>query len=276
MERAAHKQAGERAKRATEALRCCMLCPRECGVDRIAGEKGYCRLDGSVRCFREVLHWGEEEQLVPSHQVYFAGCNLRCEYCTVSEWNNEPGSAEVIDMDDLVRTIASRQQEGARTLNLLGGEPAVNLHGVLELLARLEPETQVVWNSNMYYCELVEELLAGLVDVYLPDLKCGSDRCSASLLGADDYLTVAKQNILRALKHGDVIVRHFVLPGHDKCCLRPILTWLADAVGDVKVSLRGDYVPPAEATAAPTEYLGQDDFGKARNLAGKLGLNLVE
>jgi putative pyruvate formate lyase activating enzyme len=276
MDRAAHKQAGERAKRAVEALRCCKLCPRQCGVDRIAGEKGYCRLDDSVRCFREVLHWREEQQLIPSHQVYFAGCNLRCEYCTVSEWNNEPWAGEQIDIDDLVRTIARRRHEGAKTLNLLGGEPAVNVHGVLELLARLEPETQVVWNSNMYYNEIVDELMAGLVDVYLPDLKCGSDQCAEVLLGADDYVKVAKQNILRAQGHADVIVRHFVLPGHDKCCLKPVLSWLVEEMPDVKLSLRGDYVPPAEAVAAPTEYLRQGDFRKARNLAGKLGLNLIE
>ena len=276
MDYKAHKEAPKRVRLAREALHCCRLCPRQCAVNRIAGEKGYCRLDDSVRCFREMLFWGDEEQLVPSHQVYFAGCNLRCEFCPVFEWNNEPWMAREMDIDNLSRTIANRRMEGAKTLNLAGGEPAVNLHGILQLLARVEPETMVVWNSNMYYGEIVDELMTGLVDVYLADFKCGNDRCAKALLGAEDYVEVAKQNMLSACKHADIIVRHLVLPGHNECCLKPILHWLAEEMPRTKLSLRSDYVPPAEAIAAPKKYLQKDELQKVEDLAGKMGLNLVQ
>jgi putative pyruvate formate lyase activating enzyme len=213
MDYKAHKQAPHRARLAREALNCCRLCPRQCGVNRIVGEKGYCRLDDSVRCFREMLYSGEEQQLIPSHQIYFAGCNLRCEFCPVFEWNNKPWMAREMDIDDLSQTIANRRMEGARTLNLVGGEPAVNLHGILELLARVGPETQVVWNSNMYYREIVDELMTGLVDVYLADLKCGNDRCAKALVGAEDYVQVAKQNTLRACKHRTSLCATWSCPG---------------------------------------------------------------
>ena len=178
MEPQAHKEVGGRIKQARAAMRCCKLCPRQCGVDRTAGQTGFCGLDDSARCFREMVYYGEEEELTPSHQVYFTGCNLRCEFCTVAEWNEQPMSAPVTDFDNLCKKIEFQRKNGAITLNLLGGEPSVNLCGILELLERVEPSTKVVWNSNMYYLDVVDDLMAGLIDVYVADLKCGNGKCA--------------------------------------------------------------------------------------------------
>jgi putative pyruvate formate lyase activating enzyme len=272
----AHKEAFERAELARQALRNCNLCPCRCGVDRTAGEKGYCGLDDTVRCFREMLYCGEENELNPSHQVEFAGCNLRCESCIVAEWNEYPMAAEEIDFDDMALKITDRQSKGAKTLNLVGGEPAVNLHGILELLGRVEPQIKVVWNSNMYYNELVNELTTGLVDIYLADFKCGNNKCAESLLGASNYTEIVRENVLKAAEHADVIIRHIVMPGHNQCCLKPILEWLADKLPNVKLSLRDNYVPPVQAVFAPPGYLTQKEMQMAVGLARSMGLNLIE
>jgi len=276
MNPAAHKEAHRRAGIAREALKSCRLCPRNCGVDRTTGATGYCGIDDSVRCYREVLYDGEEDDLNPSHHIYFAGCNLRCEFCTVAEWNESPDAAEETDIVALKDKITERIRQGARTLNLLGGEPAVNIAGILELLSQLACETMVVWNSNMYYNDVVDELIEGLVDVYLADLKVGNSRCAEAMLGAADYLEVTKKNILKASSRGRVIVRHVILPGHTKCCLVPVLHWLAEEARSVEVSLRGDYFPPAEAVAAPAGYLSGNEFQNALQLAAQLRLNLVK
>ena len=272
----AHNEAADRVKTAREMLYCCGLCPRQCGVNRIAGETGYCGLGGTARCFREMLHDAEEQQLNPSHQIYLTGCNLRCAFCTVAEWNEEPQAAEELDINKLKERIEYRKRQGARTLNLLGGEPTVSLPGIIELLSHLEPATQVVLNSNMYYNDCVDELMDGLIDIYLADLKCGNSSCAEALLDASDYVEVAKENIMKANRHAEVIVRHLILPGHRECCLEPILNWLAEELPEVKVSLRNDYTPPAEVTAAPTEYLEQADVRDALDRARQLGLNLVK
>jgi len=276
MDYQAHSQASERAKLAREALTNCNLCPRQCGIDRTAGEKGFCGLDDTVRCFLEMLYYGEESELVPSHQIHFTGCNLRCEFCVVAEWNEEPLVAKEMDFDDMAKRIAHRQRKGAKTLNFLGGEPAVNLHGVLELISRVDSEIRVVWNSNMYYNDIVDKLMAGLVDVYLADFKCGNNNCAEFLLGANNYIEVVKRNILKAAKHADVIIRHIVIPGHSECCLKPIFEWLATEIPDVKLSLRGNYVPPIPVTSAPAEYLKPDDMQSAVDLARNMGLKLVK
>lgn len=276
MDHEAHREAVDRAKQAREMLTRCNLCPHQCGVNRTTGQKGRCVLDDTVRCFREMLYCGEEQELIPSHQIHFAGCNLRCEFCVVAEWNEQPFMAKKLDFEDMAKRIAYRQSQGAKTLNLLGGEPAVNLHGVLEMLARVDARIRVVWNSNMYYNDVVDDLMAGLVDVYLADLKCGNSSCAEALLGAKNYVTVAKQNILKATNHADVIVRHLVMPGHIECCLKPILKWLAKELPEVKLSLRGNYIPPAEAVSAPKEYLKKEDMETASDLAGGMGLRLIK
>jgi putative pyruvate formate lyase activating enzyme len=87
---------------------------------------------------------------------------------------------------------------------------------------------------------------------------------------------VAKNNILRAVRHSDVIVRYLVLPGHSDCCLEPILGWLSAELPNVKLSLRGNYVPPVAATAAPLQYLQPDELKRAEHLAAEKGLTLVQ
>jgi putative pyruvate formate lyase activating enzyme len=261
---------------AEKHLRHCRLCPRNCGADRTAGQRGYCGLDDKAHCFREMLHPAEEAELTPSHQVYFSGCNLRCGYCTVVEWNEQPLAVPEMDVEELVRAVDRRRQQGARNVNLLGGEPTASLPGILALLARVRTTTQVVLNSNMYYNDCVDDLLRGWIDVCLADLKCGSRRCAAELLDAEDYVEVARRTIRMAAEHADLIVRHLLLPGHQDCCMKPTLQWLAAELPQVKVSLRTNYVPPIEAQFAPKQYVTNREAEAALEYARHLGLHLIQ
>lgn len=268
-------KAAEAADLAEDNLRCCRLCPRDCRVDRSAGQRGYCGLDDKTRCFREMLHNAEEAELTPSHQVYLAGCNLRCEFCTVPEWNAQPLEVQELDLDWMAGRIELRREQGAGNVNLLGGEPTVSLPGVLRLIGRIPPESRVVLNSNMYYNDCVDKLLRGFVDICLADLKCGNSRCAQLLLDASDYVETARRNICLAEAHCSVIIRHLILPGHAECCLRPTLQWIAAEAPDAKVSLRSNYVPPAEAASAPLGYVGRSEAQAAVDYAQELGLKLI-
>lgn len=269
-------EAAGAVKIARRWLKDCDLCPRHCHVDRTAGERGYCGLDDKARCFREMLHTAEEAELTPSHQIYFAGCNLRCEYCTVSEWNEQPLAVEQMDVGEILAAIERRKQQGARNVNLLGGEPTISLPGVLELVGRLGRGSQVVLNSNMYYNVCVDTLLRGFVDIVLADLKCGDSHCAEALLHASDYGDVARRNVRLASEHAEVIIRHLLLPGHTECCLKPTLDWIAAEMPGAKVSLRTNYVPPVTAEAAPLGYLDRTEIEAAIDYAGDLGLRLIE
>ncbi len=276
MDIALNKDISERIKLAKTAITNCNLCPRNCGVNRTTGEKGFCQLDETVRYFREVLYFDEEKELVPSYQIFFSGCNLRCEYCAVSQWNEQPAISQKIDYDEMANRISLNFNQGAKTLNLLGGEPAINLHGILELLSRIDSGIKIVWNSNMYYNYIVDDLINGIVDICLADFKCGSKDCAKKMLGEENYIKIIKQNILRASEHSDVIIRHILIPGHEKCCLEPIMKWIKAEIPDVKLSLWDNYLPPIDSVSAPKEYLKPQEFQNATEMAKNMGLNLIK
>jgi len=264
-----------RAEAARQSLCACDFCARHCAVNRLAGDTGFCGLDAHARCFREMLHDAEEAPLNPSHQVYFSGCNLRCEFCSVLEWVQDPQAASPLDVPQLLQAIKLRRSQGAQTLNLLGGEPTVSVQGILELLAQVDPDTRVVWNSNMYYSDLCAQWLDGVVGIFLADLKCANPVCSERLLGAADYCDVARANIQVAAGQAEVIIRHLLMPGHWDCCFVPTLEWIADHVPTASVSLRMDYIPPAQGQYAPLTYTRQADRQAALDLLKQYDLMAI-
>jgi putative pyruvate formate lyase activating enzyme len=277
MEITAHTDIPSRLRLAWEALQCCNLCPRHCGKDRTQGEKGFCGLGYKSHCFREMVFNHEESTLNPSHQIYFTGCNLRCDYCSVAEWNQQPICHQhQLDVNVLAQKIMLRRRAGAKTLNLLGGEPTVNIYGILTLLEKLPVDTTVVWNSNMYYEKPTQELIDSLIDIYLADFKCGNDSCASLLLGTADYTEIIKKNISFAAAKKQVIVRHLLVPGHFDCCTKPILRWLAESAVQALVSIKGDYIPPACTSVLPTEYTTPQEFTAAMDAAKYLGLNITQ
>lgn len=224
----------------------CRLCPRDCGVDRWAGQRGVCRLGVEARWYRELLHLGEERELVPSHVIYLAGCSFRCAFCSDGGWVRDPQAegTRPLDYADMARRVAARRAQGARNVNLVGGTPDVSLYAVLRLLAECPADTPVVWNSNLWLQPEALALLDGIVDVYLPDHKYGNDACALRISGLRDYRAVLERNLLQAARQrGRVIVRHLVLPGHVECCAKPVLAWLRAHLPAAKPNLMLGYVP---------------------------------
>jgi putative pyruvate formate lyase activating enzyme len=276
VKRIADAEVEKHAEEARRMLERCTLCPRDCRVDRTRGEKGFCGLGDSAHCFREALYYHEESELIPSHMLFLTGCNLRCEFCLVNEWNEAPLEVAEMDLPKTRARILERLRAGARTLNFLGGEPSVSLCALLELIAPIRSKLRVVWNSNMYFSEECGRLLDGVVDVYLADFKCGSAKCAKELLGVDDYLETVRRNLLFAKGSADLIVRHLVLPGHAECCREPVLRWLKENIPQVKLSLRGEYMPPPEARNAPAEFLRDLEFKAAFDRARALDLRMIQ
>lgn len=247
-------------------LESCELCPRKCRVNRLAGEKGFCGVSGEGHIWRELVNDYEESILNPSHQLYFSGCNLRCAYCAVWEENiNIPRP--------LSNTVV---QSNAKTLNLLGGEPAVNIAAVLKLLSSISFDGKVVWNSNMYYSKAVSRLAAQFTDIYLADFKCFSGSCCRDILGAADYKTIAQERLLEASRTGQtVIVRHLLLPGHIDCCLRPVAEWVKENLPGALFSLRDNFCPFPERTNCPSDYLKEAERRQAGEIVRSFHLNTV-
>lgn len=252
----------------------CTLCPRQCGVDRTAGQLGFCRMPGQVQAARAMLHYGEEPPISGAFgtgAVFFSGCTLRCVYCQNREIS-EGGKGKPLDSGRLRAIFERLIDEGAQSIDLV--TPTQFLPDILPALTPKLP-VPVVYNCGGYERVETLRLLEGLVDVYLPDLKYADNALAAKLSRAPDYFetaTAALREMYRqvgaaVLEDGQLtrglLVRHLVLPGHLDNSLR-VIEWLAEAFpkGDVLVSLMSQYVPmgeqepPLDRRITAEEYAG--------------------
>ena len=233
----------------------CQLCPRQCGVNRAAGETGFCGCGGTALVAKAMLHKWEEPALAGnggSGAVFFGGCTLRCRYCQNAAISGNPtgkpmGSAELRALfEDLIA-------QGAENIDLV-----TPTHFLPDILPALSPKlpVPVVYNCGGYERPETLRALDGKIDIYLPDLKYADDRLGLALSGTRDYFSMATAAIREMVRQvgpvqweGDkvvkgVIIRHLILPGFVDNSLR-VLDWIGDtfAPGEVLVSLMRQYTP---------------------------------
>ena len=172
---------------------------------------------------------------------------------------------------------------GARSLSFVGGNPDESLYAILKFLAAAPADWKlpIVWNCHGAATLETIDLLDGIVDVYLPDLKYGAEACGRRLSMITDYPTSAKAAITAMVaQRVPVIVRILVLPGHQACCHRPALEWLTSlAAPHVMVSVRGQYCPDwkiTEVDGVLARRPSQEETDQIRRYAQHLGLNLVD
>ena len=250
----------------------CNLCPRGCGVDRTAGERGFCGGPDRAVVAKYMLHKWEEPVLAGeggSGAVFFGGCTLGCSYCQNRAISGSPVGVPV-DGEGLREIMESLIADGAENIDLV--TPTHYLPTVLEALEQ-PLSVPVIYNCGGY--ERVETLkaLAGKVDVYLPDLKYSDNRLAYQLSGAGDYFqqaAAALREMVRQtgkprwegekLKKG-VIVRHLILPGQVENSLK-VLDWLGEnfAPGEILVSLMRQYTPMPGAVAPMDRTVTEEEY----------------
>ncbi len=233
----------------------CRLCPRQCGVDRTTGQRGFCGCPDRALVAKTMLHFWEEPALAGaggSGAVFFGGCTLGCRYCQNRAISGGPVGTPV-DSAGLREIFEELIRQGAENLDLV-----TPTHFLPTILPALEPKlpVPVVYNCGGYERVQTLELLEGKVDIYLPDLKYGDNALAASLSGAADYFEVAAAAIREMARQtgsvqwqGDrlirgVLIRHLILPGHIENSLK-VLDWIGEhfAPGEVLVSLMRQYTP---------------------------------
>lgn len=237
----------------------CTLCPRKCGVNRRAGERGWCGAPDIALVAKTMLHQWEEPVLSPngrSGAVFFGGCTLGCIYCQNRAISQSPVGTPM-DSQQLRKVMEALIAEGAENIDLV--TPTQYLPTILPALEPGLP-VPVIYNCGGY--ERAETLreLEGKVDIYLPDLKYADRELGKSLSGANNYFPVAKMAIREMVRQTGAprwegeklirgtVVRHLILPGQVENSLR-VLDWLGDNFrpGEILVSLMRQYTP-MEAT----------------------------
>ena len=250
----------------------CKLCPRECGVDRVGGELGFCRCPAGALVAKTMLHQWEEPALAPggkSGAVFFGGCTLGCKYCQNAAIS-DGAVGRPADSAGLRQIFESLIAQGAENIDLV-----TPTHFLPTILPALEPKLSVpvVYNCGGY--ERTETLreLEGKVDIYLPDLKYADGRLARALSGAADYFPVATAAIREMVRQvgapkfrgekmlSGVIIRHLILPGCVDNSLR-VLDWIGEtfAPGQVLVSLMRQYTPMGGLPAPFDRQVSDEEY----------------
>lgn len=254
----------------------CYFCEHRCYVNR-EKEKGFCRIRRS--CYStEFLHYGEEDILIPSHTIFFCGCNFKCVFCQnwdISQvyFENIPHNCKIYNPKEMAKIIEVRR---GRNVNFVGGEPTPHLHKILETLKYININIPIVWNSNFYLTPEGIELLKGVVDIYLTDFKFGNNKCGERLSKVKNYFDILKRNHL-LIKDEEIIIRHLVMPNHLICCTNEIFRFISKNLKNALVNVMFQYRPEYKAKFYRdiSRTLTYDEMILALELAKKYKLNLI-
>lgn len=255
----------------------CYFCEMKCHINRTT-EKGFCNVE-NPKIASEFMHMGEEAPIIPSHTIFFTGCNFECIYCQNFDISQFPEAGIEISEMHLAEIIDKRRKEGSRNVNFVGGDPTPNLYYILKTMELCNENIPVIWNSNFYMSEDAMKLLDGFVDLFLSDFKYGPEGCGEKLSKVPNYWNTVTKNHKMAKKSGDMIIRHLVLPDHVECCSKPILKWISENLGKkTVVNIMGQYRPVYKAYESNeiTRYPNHQEMEEVVNYAKSLGLiNLI-
>jgi len=279
-----------RAAAARELLRGCRLCPRRCGVNRLAGEQGACRLGDELRIASAVPHYGEEPPLVGyggSGTIFLASCNLACLFCQNYELSHG-GEGYRASPEDVARTMLALQQRGCHNVNFVTPTHVTpQLLQAIALAAEQGLSVPLVYNCGGYESVATLKLLDGVFDLYMPDFKYADAAVGARLSGVPDYPDVAKAALREMYRQvGDLvcdddglaqrgmIIRHLVLP-NALAGTRDVARFVVKALSpNAYVNLMDQYRPCFRAQQHPeiARPLRPEEFSEAVRLAWEEGL----
>jgi putative pyruvate formate lyase activating enzyme len=271
-------------------LRSCRLCPRGCGVNRLAGETGFCRAGALPRVALAALHHWEEPCISGtrgSGTVFFSRCNLACVFCQNHDIS-QTGTGRDISVDRLADIFLEQQERGAHNLNLVTPTPYVpQIIAALARARRSGFSLPVIYNTSAYDSTETIEELRGWVDVYLPDLKYCADDLAVRLSRAPGYFLHATRAIqamidqtgpgvfdAEGLLSRGVMIRHLALPGQEADS-RQVLHAIRERFGpDVWFSLMNQYTPQPGTEAFPElgRRLADDEYDGLIGYALSLGM----
>ena len=279
-----------RAEKAEAMLSECRLCPHNCGVDRTAGEKGICRAGSEVRISGAAPHFGEESVLtgrLGSGTVFFAHCNLCCSFCQNYEISHL-GRGQSVSEERLARVFVRLQQIGCHNINLVS--PTHYVPQILSALCyavELGLNLPLVYNTGGFDSPATLELLDGVVDIYMPDIKFFDEKSSARYLGTRLYPATVRSAVSsmhsqvgdlmtdsQGLAQRGLMVRHLVMPGHSEDTAA-IMSFLAQEVSpNTYLNIMGQYRPIIQVQNDP--FIGRlpsaQEIMTAHQTAKTLGL----
>jgi putative pyruvate formate lyase activating enzyme len=261
----------------------CMFCERQCSVNRIDGEKGFCLISKDSYISSAFLHMGEEAPLIPSGTIFFQGCNFGCVFCQnydiSQKWKERrkiEDVAQKVDVKQLAALADRLVGKGAININYVGGDPIPNIHTIVGNLQHQTSNITQLWNSNFYLTDKALSLIIDLMDFWLPDWKWGNNECGKKYSGIDNYFDVIARNHKRIHDEGsgEIIIRHLIMPNHVECCSKPILDYVDKEIPNAVMNLMQQYHPEylAHKYKEINRRPSMEEIHEVKNYADDLGI----
>ncbi|HIE11985.1 MAG TPA: radical SAM protein [Desulfotomaculum sp.] len=296
---AAYNRLGEeeirrRAAAGYQRLRCCDICPRRCGVNRLRGERGACRAGREPVVSSFHPHFGEEAPLVGyngSGTIFFTYCTLSCVFCQNFEISHL-GLGEAVSVKELARLMLTLQKLGCHNINLVSPTQFVpQILAALAIAVESGLNLPIVYNTGGYENLQTLKLLDGVVDIYMPDFKYTDPEAAERYSGAGDYPEVVKEALLemqqqvgdlvmdhRGIATRGLLVRHLVLP-EGIANTEEVVDFLARSVSPrCFVNIMAQYRPAHRALEFPPldRRITPAEYRSAVKAAAKKGLRVYQ
>ncbi len=246
-----------------EKLKSCTLCPHNCKINRLEGNKGRCRSDGELKIALASIHYFEEPCISGNNgsgTVFFSNCNLQCKFCQNYEISQK-SKGKAVTIKELANIFLKQQEKGADNINLV--TPTSYVYHIIEAIDIAKKnglDIPIIYNTNGYESIETIDLLKGYIDVYLPDLKYYRNELAKKYSCIDNYFEIATKAIKRMYEQvgppvfndngiiqKGVIIRHLVLPNYILNS-KHILNWIKENMpNDVYVSVMAQYFPTYKA-----------------------------
>ena len=280
----------ERARIAHQSLAECHVCPLSCGVNRLEGKQGVCRtgLLAQVSCYGP--HHGEEKPLRGwrgSGTIFFSCCNLRCVFCQNADISQE-GSGNEVTSEELAAIMLSLQRLGCHNINLVSPSHVVPqiLEAVL-IAAQADLYLPLVYNTGGYDSLEMLDLLDGVIDIYMPDMKYADEAIARKYSRVPNYPAV-NQAAVRGMQRQvgnlefdaqgiatrGLLVRHLIMP-NNLAGTEQIIHFLSEEISrNVYLNLMDQYRPSYQAVRYPeiNRCICRAEFDKAVETAKQWGL----
>ncbi len=284
-----------RIEQANSAFEACDLCPRRCGANRARGFTGYCRAPDKPVVFSHHPHFGEETPLVGrqgSGTIFFSNCNLRCVFCQNYPIAHE-GRGQEVSIDALAEMMLHLQRTGCRNINLVTPTHVMpNILSATRVAMQKGLRIPLCYNTGGYERKVNIELLDGIVDIYLPDLKyMDGKQASRYSSDAEDYPEMAQSAIIEMNRQvgalvtdsqgnalRGLMVRHLVMPNRI-AGTKEFITWVAENLSkDTYVNIMSQYRVEHRAFEYPpiARAITADEFLEAMDWAEEAGLTNLD
>jgi len=272
------------------SLNSCVICPRKCKVNRLENKIGFCKTGRLARVYSFSAHHGEEPPISGSKgsgTIFFSHCNMSCVYCQNYEFS-QLGQGREYTFEELAQIMLKLQSCGCHNINLVTPTHVLpQILKSLEIAIKQGLKIPLIYNSSGYELAETIELLDGIIDIYLPDMRYADKQVAKELSSAIDYPEYNQKAVKEMnrqvgglefdaaglIKKG-LIIRHLVLP-NGASGTEKIMQFISEEISeDTYISLMSQYLPYYKASVYPKicRRLKEEEYNQAKEILERYNL----